>query len=103
MRTEQLAQPEVVAGAYAASVRAQVAILTVLNTQVDTMQGQVEAHFGQHPDAEVYFSQPGLGVVLGAQVLAEFGDDATRLRQREGPQELRRQSVTNPAGARRRR
>ncbi len=42
------------------------------------MQGQVETHFGQHPDAEIIKSQPGLGVVLGARVLAEFGDDHDR-------------------------
>jgi transposase len=29
-------------------------------------------------DAEIYLSQPGLGVVPGARVLAEFGDDTTR-------------------------
>ena len=29
-------------------------------------------------DAEIYFSQPGLGVILGAWVLAEFGDDPDR-------------------------
>jgi transposase len=67
-----------VAGAYAATVRAQVAILTVLNTEITTMEEQVEAHFGQHPDAEIHLSRPGLGVVLGARVLAEFGDDKTR-------------------------
>ncbi|WP_256092834.1 transposase [Micromonospora aurantiaca (nom. illeg.)] len=38
------------------------------------MEDQVEAHFGQHPDAEIYLSQPGIGVILGARVLAEFGD-----------------------------
>jgi transposase len=32
----------------------------------------------RHPDAEVYRSQPGLGQVLAARVLAEFGDDPTR-------------------------
>ena len=42
------------------------------------MQGEVEAHFGQHPDAEIYLSQPGLGAILGARVLAEFGDDPHR-------------------------
>ncbi len=78
LRAEHLRQPPVVAGAYAATVRAQVAILTVLNAEIVTMQGQVEAHFGQHPDAETYLSQPGLGVVLGARVLAEFGDDPAR-------------------------
>ena len=34
--------------------------------------------FGQHPYAEIYASQPGLGVLLGARVLAEFGDDPHR-------------------------
>lgn len=78
LRAEQLGQPPVIAGVYAAAVRAQVAILTVLATQIAAMQGQVEAHFGQHPDAEIYRSQPGLGVLLGARVLAEFGDDKHR-------------------------
>jgi Transposase IS116/IS110/IS902 family len=31
-----------------------------------------------HPDADIYLSQPGLGVVLGARVLGEFGDDPNR-------------------------
>ena len=38
----------------------------------------VAEHFGRHPDAEIYLSQPGLGAVLGARVLAEFGDDPDR-------------------------
>jgi transposase len=75
---QQLGQPAVVTAAYAATVRAQVAILTTLNTEFKNMEAQVEAHFGKHPDAEVYLSQPGLGVVLGARVLAEFGDDRNR-------------------------
>lgn len=78
LRTPQLAQPSVVAGAYAVTVQAQVAILTTFNTQIDMMEQQVGAHFGRHPDGEVYLSQPGLGGILGARVLAEFGDDKTR-------------------------
>ena len=31
-----------------------------------------------HPDAEIYRSQPGMGAVLGARVLGEFGDDPHR-------------------------
>jgi transposase len=34
--------------------------------------------FGRHPDSEIYTSLPGIGVVLGARVLAEFGDDPHR-------------------------
>nr|WP_281367843.1 IS110 family transposase [Nonomuraea typhae] len=78
LRTEQLGQPDVVTAAYAASTRALVAVLTVLNQQITTLQGQVEAHFGAHPAAEIVLSQPGLGPILGARVLAEFGDDPSR-------------------------
>jgi transposase len=78
LRAEHLGQPEIVADAYAASIQALIAVLTVLNTQVKALQRQVEAHFGQHPAAEIIVSQPGLGPVLGARVLAEFGDDPDR-------------------------
>ncbi|MFJ1615196.1 MULTISPECIES: transposase [unclassified Streptomyces] len=33
---------------------------------------------GRHPDAEIIRSQPGLGPMLSARVLAEFGDDPHR-------------------------
>jgi transposase len=75
---EHLGQPAVVVAAYAATVRAQVAILTTLNAEIKTMEEQVAAHFGQHPEVEIYRSQPGLGDILGARVLAEFGDDPAR-------------------------
>lgn len=78
LRAQQLGQPAVVAAAYAATVRTQVAILSLLNNEITTLEGQVAANFGPHPDTEIYLSQPGLGVVLGARVLAEFGDDKTR-------------------------
>lgn len=78
LRAEHLGQPPVVADAYAASIQALIAVITVLNTQVKTLQGQVEGHFGQHPAAEIIASQPGLGAVLGARVLGEFGDDPHR-------------------------
>jgi transposase len=78
LRAPQLAQPPVVAGAYAVTVQAQVAILTTFNTQIKLMEQQVGEHFGRHPDVEVYLSQPGLGGILGARVLAEFGDDKSR-------------------------
>jgi Transposase/Transposase IS116/IS110/IS902 family len=78
LRAAHLGQPEVVTAAYAASVRALIAVLGTLNEQVTTLQGQVEAYFGQHPDAEIITSQPDLDPVLGARVLAETGDDPAR-------------------------
>jgi transposase len=78
LRAEHLGQPEVVTAAYATSVRSLLAVLVVLDEQVTTLQKQVVAHFGRHPDTEILTSQPGLGPILGARVLAEFGDDPTR-------------------------
>jgi hypothetical protein len=78
LRSGQLGQPEAVTAAYAVTARSLIAVITVLNEQVKTLQGQVEADFGRHPDAEIYLSQPGLGPVLGARVLGEFGDDPHR-------------------------
>lgn len=78
LRSEQLRQPAAVTAAYAASVRAQAALIATLNAQIKTMGAQVEAHFGQHPDVEIYLSQPGMGSIVGARVLAEFGDDERR-------------------------
>jgi transposase len=78
LRAEHLGQPTIVVTAYAASVQALIAVLTVLDAQVKTLQGQVETHFGQHPAVEIIQSQPGLGPILGARVLAEFGDDPDR-------------------------
>jgi transposase len=78
LRSDQLGQPAAVAAAYAATVRSLIAVITVLNEQVKILQGQVEENFGRHPDAEIYRSQPGIGAVLGARVLGEFGDDPAR-------------------------
>jgi transposase len=78
LRGEQLGQPPALTAAYAAAARSLIAVIITLNEQVKTLQGQVEAHFGQHPDAEIYRSQPGLGAILGARVLGEFGDDPDR-------------------------
>ena len=74
LRSRQLDRDPVVTSAYAAGTRSIAAVLVTLNEQIKTLQGQVEAHFGQHPDAEIVMSQPGMGPLLGARVLGEFGD-----------------------------
>ena len=78
LRGEQLGQPAAVTAAYAVTVRSLIAVIAALNEQVKILQGQVEADFGRHPDAEIYRSQPGIGAILGARVLGEFGDDPHR-------------------------
>lgn len=78
LRAEHLGRPAAVTAAYAVTVRSLVTIVTTLNTEIANLEKDVSAHFGQHPDAEILLSQPGLGVVLGARVLAEFGDAPDR-------------------------
>jgi transposase len=70
----QLAQPAAITAAYAVAVQATAAVLITLNEQIRRLEVQVEAYFLQHPDAEIYLSQPGIGTINGARVLAEFGD-----------------------------
>ncbi|WP_413754495.1 IS110 family transposase [Streptomyces sp. R-74717] len=78
LRAKHLGQPAAVTAAYAGSVRALVALLVTLNEQVNFLHEQVEDFFGRHPNAEIIRSQPGLGPILSARVLAEFGDDPHR-------------------------
>ena len=77
LRTEHLTQPPLIAAAYGATVRALAAMITTSNEQITALEGPLEACFGQHPDAEIYLSVR-VGPILGARVLAEFGDDPTR-------------------------
>jgi transposase len=78
LRGEELRRSTAVQSAYAAIVASQASIVQTLNAQIEEMGAVVDAHFGQHPDAEIYASQPGLGVILAARVLGEFGDDPHR-------------------------
>ena len=80
LRSEQLSQPPALAAAYAAAVRSLIAVIITLNEQVKALEEQVREHFGRHPDAEIIRSQPGMGAIIGARVLAEFGDDPRRYR-----------------------
>jgi transposase len=77
LRTPQLRQPPAVQTAYAAIVTTQVRLITTLNAEIEQLGQVVAEHFGRHRDAERYLSLPGLGVVLAARILGEFGDDPT--------------------------
>ena len=65
-------------GVAAATTRAAVGIIAELNRQIHDLEATLARHFETHPDADIYLSLPGLGVVLGARVLGEFGDDPNR-------------------------
>jgi transposase len=74
LQTEHLQAPPRIAEAYGASTAALVAIIAELGRQINTVEEQVVTHFSRHPEGEIYLSQPGLGKILAARVLAEFGD-----------------------------
>jgi len=78
LRSEQLQAPAVVATAMGASVAASVAVIAEMVAQTERLAGELSVGFEQHPDAEVVRSLPGLGTILGARVLGEFGDEPNR-------------------------
>ena len=78
LRAEQLSARPGLVPAYATSVSALVAVITEMVSQTAVLEEQVKQGFGQHPDAEIYLTQPGLGPILAARVLAEIGDDPDR-------------------------
>ncbi len=90
LREQHLGQPEIVTEAYAAGVRASAAVIAVLNEQISKMEATVESLFRRHPEAGVYLSQPGIGVITGARMPGEFGDAPGRYAGRQGAPQLRR-------------
>jgi transposase len=78
LRSEHLSAPAPVAAAFGATTRATVGIIAEVNRQIAELETSLAEHFETHPDADIYRSLPGLGDVLGARVLGEFGDDPNR-------------------------
>ncbi len=78
LRSDQLAASPQITSAFAASVRAIVSVSQELTRQIDELERELADAFMSHPDAEILRSLPGLGLVLGARVLAEFGDAPNR-------------------------
>ncbi len=78
LRAPQLQGSALVATAMGSSVSATVAVIAIIDAQVAELAQELEVHFEQHPDAEVVRSLPGLGTILSARVLGEFGDEPNR-------------------------
>ena len=78
LRAEQLTAARPLVAAFAATTSAAVAIIGELNRQIGHLETTLADRFEQHPDADIYLSLPGLGDVLGARALGEFGDDPER-------------------------
>ena len=78
LRREQLAQPALLEDAYGVTTEATIANIAQLNASIQKLEASLSTHFEQHPSAKVILSLPGMGTVLGARVLGEFGDDPNR-------------------------
>jgi len=78
LRAEHLTASPALAAAFAATTKAAVGIIGELNRGIAGLEAGLAEHFEQHPDADIYLSVPGLGDVLGARVLGEFGDAPDR-------------------------
>ena len=78
LQAEQLAASEPISRAFGAVTVSMVSILTELNRQIGQLETELDTHFEQHPDAVILRSLPGVGVIIGARVLGEFGDDPNR-------------------------
>ena len=78
LRGAHLTAPGPVADAFGTIVASLVRIIAETNRQIADLEETLETHFEEHPDAVIYHSQPGLGTVLGARALGEFGDDPDR-------------------------
>lgn len=78
LRSEQMQAAAPVGEAYGLVVRSTAGVLKRMNQELAGLEAELAQSFKGHPDAEIYRSLPGLGVVLSARVLAEFGDDPNR-------------------------
>ena len=78
LRVRTLQMAPTVSEAFADSTSAEVAQIQEINRQLEALEAKLAAAFEEHPDAAIYLSMPGMGIVLGARVLGEFGDDPER-------------------------
>ena len=78
LQAPELSAPPMLERAYGDVVGSLVVVIDGLTHQIAKLEADLTERFEGHPDAEIITSLPGLSSVLGARVLAEFGDDPTR-------------------------
>lgn len=78
LQAPQLEASPVLSEAYGDLVVSLVAVIDGLTAQIERLEAELRERFERHPDAEIILSLPGLGPVLGARALGEFGDDPNR-------------------------
>jgi transposase len=84
LRQPHLEQPATLVEAYGLIVKSCVRMIRDFNAQIAELEQELTKSFELHPDAKLYLSLPGLGPVLGARVIGEFGDDPNRYLDAKG-------------------
>jgi hypothetical protein len=78
LQAEHMHQPEEIEQAMGLQLRGLLGQLDAVCTLLTELEAQIDRAFAAHSDAPILSSFPGLGVALGARLLAEIGDDHTR-------------------------
>jgi hypothetical protein len=76
--SEQIRQPDAIEQAMGLQLRGLLRQLDAICQTLTDLEEQIEATFAAHPDAMIVSSFPGVGVAVGARLLAEIGDDRDR-------------------------
>ncbi|MBG0825778.1 IS110 family transposase [Planomonospora sp. ID91781] len=74
LRAEQLEATPMLTAAFGHAVQALAGVIAELTARIDALEEQVNRLLDAHPDARVVRSLPGLGGVVAARLLGEFGD-----------------------------
>jgi hypothetical protein len=93
LRADYLQAPPAIARAYSAAARSAIRLISACTAEIAELEKALSEHFDQHPDTKIVRSLPGLGTILGARVLGEFGDDRTRF---ASPQSRKNYAGTSP-------
>lgn len=83
-RSQRLRQPPMVENAMGIQFSSLLSQFEAACAAADSLAEAARTHFEQHPDATIITSFPGLGLLAGARVLAEIGDDRTRFTDPRG-------------------
>jgi transposase len=83
-RAPQMRQLPLVEDAMGRQALALLRQLDAACASADDLEHAVTRTFNQHPDAGIITSFPGLGILTGARVLAEIGDDRSRFQDAKG-------------------
>ena len=83
-RAGQMRQLQLVEQAMGRQTLALLGQLDAACAAADDLEHAVTQSFNLHPDAGIITSFPGLGILTGARVLAEIGDDRSRFQDAKG-------------------